>query len=95
VQGDGYAVEIAIPAEAGIRNEFCVVGRGVDRCLVKVTGGACGLQVEVEDGVGFRKEPSDLRRCVESQDHEDDQRHKQRGGDADGVESAFASWLHC
>ncbi len=62
VQRDGYLVDIAFPVDSGGVDELLVFGHAVGRLQVLVKKGADGLEVDVDNTVGFGQKACGLGR---------------------------------
>ena len=67
MNGERGLVEVALELEAGVADELGVVGIYVCRSILEQAGGAQGLQVNVEVGVGGGQQARGLGRVAASQ----------------------------
>ncbi len=78
VQGDGDLVEVALPVDAGGVDELLVFGDAAGRLEVFVQEGANGLEVDIENAVGFREQAGSLRRGLGAQEDGEGQQEQDR-----------------
>ena len=67
MEGEGDGVEVALGDDAGGVDELLEVGAALHRGLVEVRGGADGLEMDVDDGVGFGQKARGFGWCLGAQ----------------------------
>jgi hypothetical protein len=79
MESDGYLIEVALPINSGGVNELLVLGDAARRFEVLVQERTDGLEVEVEDSVGLRKQTGSLWRSLGAEEDGHGQEKQDRG----------------
>ena len=89
VQGKGGGVQVALRVDSGGVDELLKLRAARDGRALQVGGGAQRPQVEIDDGVGLRQQPRDLRRSMFAQPHGGNQRQDQHQHQKQRVQRPF------
>lgn len=90
VEGEGDGVQVALGDDAGGVDELLEVRAALDRGLVEVGDGADGLEIDVDDGVGFGQQASCFGRSLGAEIQHRSQGAEQDDRDQQGNQRAFA-----
>jgi len=92
VERDGRRIEVAFPVDAGGIYEFLVLRYAARGLEVFAEESANGLQVEVDDAVGFRQEAGGLGWGLRAKEDGEGQQRQDTGYDQKRSTRAFVHW---